>query len=238
MGKPVIWVVVPFSRPDMADNVMENYHRQEYTDKRLLIVENGDGIGAWKDEYDSIHLSPKHQSHAKNRAIEWLKKHHPNDYWCCMDDDDYYGKGYVAEHAARAKRGRINGKRNAWIEFDRGIVYFGNHWSPYTETESMVGGTMGSYVADAQQFPIIPAAEEFGFCDAARTAGLEVLTTSSQHFCYNRLGNPRDHTFQAREEKLWRYSGSTGIRYEGTKEDAVNGHAPEGNPVRYGESNV
>lgn len=234
--KPIVWVVVPFSRPEMKHRVLRNFHRQTYKDKRLVIVENGEGVGTFTDDehlYDHILLSPAHQSHAKNTAIDFLKGKYPDDYWCCMDDDDFYGSEYVTEHATRAKRGRINGKRNAWIQFDSGLVYFGHHWEPYTEAKSLVGGTMGSYLADAQDFPVVVAGEEAGFCRAARAAGCEVLTTSPKNFCYNRLGDTKSHTFQAREEKMWRFSGGTGIKVLGSWLHWVIGSPPVGNPSQY-----
>ena len=231
-----VWTVVPFSRPAMRNRVLRNFHRQTYANKRLVIVENGDGVGSFVDEpylYDHVILSQNHQSHAKNTAIDFLKKNHPDDYWCAMDDDDFYGPQYITEHSERAKHGRINGKRNAWVKFDSGLVYFGHHWKRYSAAKSFIGGTMGSYISDAQEFPVVVAGEEAGFCESARSKGMDTLTTSSSNFCYNRLGDPSSHTFQADEEKVWRQSGGTGIRVKGPWSTWVSGTPPVGNPVQF-----
>lgn len=234
---PRIWVVVPFSRPENKTNVLDNFARQSYGDKKLVIAENGGGISTFTDdsEYDHILLSPAHQSHAKNRAIEFLQKEYPDDYWACMDDDDYYGPEYLQEHADKAERGVILGKRNAWVQFDSGLVYFGGSWKEGDPSDSFVGGTMGSYLSDAQEFPI-RCAEEHGFCEAARNKELTTRLLSPLHFCYNRLGSPSDHAYQASEEKLWRHSGGKGVRVLGSKEDWASGPPPSDEPKEYWES--
>lgn len=232
---PRIWVVVPFSRTENKTNVLDNFARQSYKNKRLVIVENGDGIGAFSEgEMDHVILSPEHQSHAKNRAIEFLRKTYPRDYWACMDDDDYYGREYLQEHADNAERGVILGKKTAWVQFDSGLVYFGHAWNEGDDTQSFVGGTMGSYLADAQGFPI-KCAEEHGFCEAARNKGLTTRLLSPFHFCYNRTGNPSDHAYQAREEKVWRHSGGKGVRVLGSKEEWASGPPPSDEPREYWE---
>lgn len=233
---PRIWVVVPFSRPENKTNVLDNFARQSYENKKLVIVENGAGISTFSDdnEYDHILLSPAHQSHAKNRAIEFLQEEHPDDYWACMDDDDYYGREYLEEHAREAEHGVILGKKNAWIQFDSGLVYFGNSWNEGEASTSFVGGTMGSYLADAQEFPI-RCAEEHGFCEAARNKGLTTRLLSPFHFCYNRTGSPSNHAYQAREEKVWRHSGGKGIRVLGSKKVWAPGPPPSNEPREYWE---
>lgn len=235
---PRIWVVVPFSRPENKTNVLDNFVRQRYAKKGLVIVENGDGIGTFAHGGDVTHLmiSPTHQSHAKNRAIEFLQEKYPDDYWVCMDDDDYYGREYLQEHADFAERGVIRGKRNAWMEFDSTLVYFGHHWEPDTDAQSFVGGTMGSYLTDAQEFPLVTVGEEAGFCQAARDAGLKVKTTTQSNFCYNRRGNPLSHTYQAPEERMWRSSGGTGIRVLGSKRVWVMKPPPSVEPREYWET--
>lgn len=234
---PRIWVVVPFSRPENKTNVLDNFARQSYKNANLVIVENGDGIGTFEHGGKVVHLmlSPTHQSHAKNRAIEFLKKTYPDDYWVCMDDDDYYGREYLQEHADNAEHGVILGKKTAWVQFDSGLVYFGDTWQEGDATESFIGGSMGSYLADAQEFPI-KCAEEHGFLEVARNKGLTARLLSQFHFCYNRTGNPNDHAYKAREEKVWRHMGGKGIRVLGSKRVWVMKPPPSVEPREYWET--
>lgn len=231
MGRsPEIWVVVPFSRPEMRRQVLDNFYRQTYDNKRLCIIENGNGISTFTDDrdYDQILLSPRHQSHARNTAIKWLKKNHPLAYWVSMDDDDYYGPGYLTEHAEKAEYGRVSGKKASWVKFDSGLVYFGHHWSEDTEAPSLMGGTIGCYVSESPLFPIKVAGEEFEFCEDARRSGMSILTTSQNHYCYDREGDPHGHAYKADENKMWRVSGWTGVRVNGSCEQWISGPPPNG----------
>jgi GT2 family glycosyltransferase len=42
---PTLNVIVPFSRPQNIVNVLNNFHRQTYYNKKLIIVENGEATG-------------------------------------------------------------------------------------------------------------------------------------------------------------------------------------------------
>ena len=89
-----IYAIVPFSRPDMLENVKNNFVRQKFLDKKLIIVENGPAIGACKKynfQPDILLTSDAHQSHAKNTAINELNKR-GGGFWTTLDDDDWYGK--------------------------------------------------------------------------------------------------------------------------------------------------
>jgi len=220
----------------MKDNVLRNFQSQSYENKRLVIVENGDGLGTFfYDEIVHKLNSEAHQSSAKNTAIKYLKEKYPDDYWVCMDDDDYYGTEYLQEHADNAERGVIRGKRTAWVEFDSGLVWFGDSWKTGDDTESFVGGTMGSYLTDAQEFPLV-CGEEHGFCKAALNKGLACRLLSPLHFCYSRRGEPNEHAYKAREEKFWRHQGGKGIRVLGSKRAWVKKYPPSIEPRNYWES--
>ncbi len=65
-------VIVPLSRPLMIDNVRDNFERQRYQNKRLVIVQNGPGLCACQRAGFQpdvlIDISKAHQSTAKNSA--------------------------------------------------------------------------------------------------------------------------------------------------------------------------
>lgn len=91
-----LFCVVPFSRPKMLSNIVANLRRQRYRDFKVIVVENGDALSAWRDT--SLMASvlqlrgPPHQADAKNLA---LSKMHPGDIFVTIDDDDEYRSGYL-----------------------------------------------------------------------------------------------------------------------------------------------
>ena len=209
----------------MRARVLSNFSRQAYPNKRLLIVENGDACHAYSgDDADCVLVSEAHQSSARNAGIAWLKRNRPDAYWVSMDDDDYYGEGYLSEHVLFAKPGRATGKWFGWYQFDSGLVYFGHGVPQYEPVPCLLGATIGSYVADAALFPEVQTGEEGGYCSKMD----EVFALSTQHFCASREGDPNEHTHKASEKKLWRRAGWTGVRVSGTWDQWVGGEPPAG----------
>jgi hypothetical protein len=211
-----LWVVVAASRPDKAENVLGNYLRQGILSARLLIVENGDAVGLYEGlrSVDARIQSEAHHSLAKNAGLAWLRENHPGAYYVAMDDDDYYGTGYLAEHARKAERGVVRGKRNGWVQFDSGLHYFFRPGEEDDEAVSLSGGTIGGYVDEIPDFPV-QVAEEHGFCEEARARGLSVRYLSTKHYCYSREGDPKSHAWMAREEKVHRMLGSKSVKVDG-----------------------
>jgi len=117
MKMEVIYLIVPFSKPKFLKNVIENFNQQTYKNKKLIIVENGDGIGTCKDsgfKPDVLLKSDPHQSYARNEAVNWIKS---NGGGMCanFDDDDYYGPEYISEIMNNRNKADIIGKYNFYL---------------------------------------------------------------------------------------------------------------------------
>ena len=95
----LIYAICPFSRPSFLKNVIRNFRRQTYQEKKLIVVENGDAVGACTAvgfEPDVLLRSEPHQSHAKNAALRWIRQN-GGGWFSTFDDDDYYGPNYLQE---------------------------------------------------------------------------------------------------------------------------------------------
>lgn len=230
---PEIWVVVPASRPQHSERVLDQFHAQTYGHKKLLVVENGDAVGSYSGlGVDVLLDSIPHQSAAKNRALDHLRKHQPEALVAFWDDDDRYGDHYLSEQALLARNGTIWAKRETWVEFPTGLVWFGHNWKPGDDAEYVSGATISGYVQDMPNFPITPCAEEQGFVKRAKANGVRVRHSTRRGFVYDRTSALCDHTYKAREEKVWRHSGK-GIRVAGTWRDWIESDPPYGPVDRY-----
>src|SRR5690606_4134641 len=116
----VSWILVPFARPERLENVQANFQRQSHEGKKLCIVENGPAIGACKVagfEPDLLLTSDvAHPSAARNVGLDALADFGEDTHVCCMDDDDFYGSFYQAEHLLFAARGRRSEERRVGKE--------------------------------------------------------------------------------------------------------------------------
>lgn len=178
-------VIVPFSRPIFFNNVIQNFKSQNYQNKRLIVVENGDGIGFFKDTGCIVLSSDCHHAHAKNEAISWLKKD-GGGWWVTMDDDDYYGPEYLTEISNNLKNGNVLGK------FGR---FFGNEENTFlilgheNQIESMVlGATLTARAEESCE--LIPVThDDLLFTNKMIELGGTVYATSKNNFIHKRYKN-------------------------------------------------
>jgi len=225
--------MVPSHRPGMTGNVLANFRRQTYKNKRLLVVENGDALGVYEREWPFpevriIKSQATSASGARNAGLNWLRLFHPGAFVVTMDDDDYYGPEYLSEHALHARPWRINGKRWGWVSFDSGVVYFGNGWTPGPARGLLLGGTMGFFEHPELRFDeSVLCGEDSVFCREANSLGMSTNLLTAQHYCLSREGSPDAHTHKAKDSKIWRYAGFAGIRVGGGKA-LCSGPPPQG----------
>lgn len=194
----MMWVLVPFSRPDYLQNVRENFDRQTMAGKKLCIVENGAAIGACKQagfEPDLLLTSEAHPSLARNAGLVALRD--LDAHFSCMDDDDFYGPEYQWEHFEHAKRGRVTGKMPHWVRFEAvGKLWLFNRERANRKVSWVQGPTIGGFARDVPDFPLKPIGEDVAFCRVHREAGGEVFNTSVGNFLYVRRSDEKSHAYR------------------------------------------
>ena len=189
---PIV-IVVPFSRPENAANVLANFARQTYPAKTLLIVENGRGLNAWRGP-GTVLKAPQANTagKAKNVALKYLRDNGVR--WACiMDDDDYYSPGYLAEQAPFMSRYAIVGKNQHFILDDDGfwLVNAYVHSTPYHWCS---GGVQCLDLNRVGWFTEGPLHEDVNLVHDAQKMGQTLFVTSPYGTLLNRTG--QDHTFK------------------------------------------
>lgn len=231
-----IWCVVPFSRPGNLELVRRQFAYQTYQDKRLVIVENGDAIGACKKagfEPDLLLTSKKHQSYAKNEALLALKEKCPDDYWTTTDDDDYYGPHYLQELSQSLHRGDVIGKSKSFIRLSDGKVYLINKWGENAITDCVVHGpTITARIKDSLLFQVEDWGEDLDWVDEMKRLGAKVYATSRYNWCYFRSHDGSGHAWSVSDQEIRFANSGNLIDYGPFNEGIVNGlREPEGEVV-------
>lgn len=97
-----ISIITPTRKKDCMDQLINNYHRQKYENKELIIVINNDEMNEkmfekYMNEDKSIQVyqlpARLHLAECLNLAITKAQF----DYIARFDDDDYYGEEYLKE---------------------------------------------------------------------------------------------------------------------------------------------
>jgi glycosyltransferase involved in cell wall biosynthesis len=226
---PTIWCIVPFSRPQYAQTIFQRFAAQTYPNKKLVLVENGDGEGTCQRlnlKPDLLLTSGKHQSWAKNEGILKLRAlGHTRDFWTTWDDDDYYGPRYLEELAENLHKGDVIGKSKSFIKLSDDNLYLID-----TPPENVAlddkwvvhGPTITARVGESLLFEHQPFAEDLKFVDEMRLQGAKIYVTSRYNWCYRRNASS-NHTWQISDDEFKYANSGSFINYGPFDEDVVNG---------------
>lgn len=237
MPSKTIWCIVPFSRPEYAQNIFNSFAQQTYQNKKLCIVENGDGVGTCKKHSlvpDLLLSSGKHQSWAKNEGILKLRSLGYNDFWTTWDDDDYYGPFYLDELSRNLHKGDVIGKSKSFIKLSDDNLYLMD-----TAPQNILldkrwvvhGPTITARVQDSLLFEHQPFAEDLKFVDQMREQGADIYVTSKYNWCYMR-GDSANHTWKISDDEFKYANSGSLIDYGPFDEDIINGKKEvEGNVI-------
>jgi len=206
----MIWMISGLHDPRWLSNVLDNYNRQKYPYRRLIIVENGKGIGASKTVQlpkETIVLSSDTGPSAPmNAGIQWLKQNAKKDSWFCKcDADDYYGPQYLNQIRMAMKSGAdYVGRKSLYIRTAEGKL-----WYAESKDEAFVfhGPTISARLGTTLEFPLVSGwGEDAEWCRSMYKAGKKPFTLGPEGFCYQRWSN-YNHTWPCTDLEirvLWR----------------------------------
>lgn len=191
----MIWLIVPFSRPNFLRNVIANFRRLEFNDKKLLLVCNGDAEGFSTDEGVVIE-SENGVAEPMNAGLEYIRKHGKgSDWFCKFDDDDLYLEKYLnGPLEAQSKGARFGGQLAAWMKTTDNKLWFidgpQNEWG----TEGAHGPTLFGSI-DCIDFPHVDkwGEDALWYRGMASEFGSGWLTNAND-FCWMRYKN-HNHAF-------------------------------------------
>jgi glycosyltransferase involved in cell wall biosynthesis len=219
------FVVVPFSRPHFAKTVWDNFQRQTHQHKTLVIVENGEAKGKWPYPGCIVLQSGKHQSKAKNRAIEWVREQ-GGGYIAIFDDDDYYGPKYLEEVVSEGAIENFNivGKVPHFVWEKRGLFLIQPNLAN-AQRKWVRGGSTLFHTSKVSFFPIMTTGEDVEFCLQTLRNGGHVYSSSPYHCCYMR--NNEDHTYKENVVETFRYHQHLILHVSKTLDlNLINGDVP------------
>lgn len=217
-------VIVPLSRSPFLSNVARNFARQTFGRKRLVIVENGEAVGACAKAGfvpDVVLTSEAHQSHAKNAGLNWLREQ-GGGFFATMDDDDYYGPRYLEETVAHSGRADIIGKSAIFIRAAGGVMRYFEHEGALRFVDFVHGPTIAGRAEDVVDFPVMGWCEDAAFIATMRDQGATVWATSRFHFMQRRFPGLH-HTWQITDRQMVQVSKGPVFEVGPEDRDVVDG---------------
>lgn len=207
MGAKMITVIACTMRSSCIDNVFENYDRQLWQDKQMIIVLNNDKMDielyrqrASQYPENEVRVYQLPQKYMLGKCLNYAINLAEDGLIAKFDDDDYYGPKFLSETARAIKQGwaSIVGKHTAYLYFKskQALMVFrrGREWS---YRRSVKGGTL---VFKKSVWKRVPFPEfkkngtDSGWLGRCVRRGFRVYSVSKRHYVCIRRKNWSSHT--------------------------------------------
>jgi len=213
-GSPGVSVITCTNRPDRLENILDNYLRQIYSPRELIIVVNSESINIdeWRrrteGHYD-ISILQLGSNQTLGECLNYGIDHSRYDYVAKCDDDDYYAPKYLSDLMPlfASTGAQIVGKCSMFVYFagsqTLAIALPGNENMPVA---GVAGATMiiSKQVFSQVRFTVTSFGEDSLFLQECVTRGIPIFSGDRFNFVCIR-SNPDQHTWQVDETEYLKY---------------------------------
>ncbi|WP_221563886.1 glycosyltransferase [Alkalihalobacillus sp. TS-13] len=220
----MISVITCTNKEYTLPNILENYKRQSWKDKELIIILNKDSMSLleWKRKVQDdpaikvLQLSGDTTlGECLNRAV----KEANYEYIAKFDDDDYYTEDYLIHSMETLvqSKARVIGKTTIYMYFeDDRILYSFNPYKFAGEADQdsenrynrkvLMGGTLlfEKSVIDSVPFQACNTGEDAKLCEECIEQGIPIYSGTKDHYVYIRSAVDV-HTWKIKNQKLKRF---------------------------------
>ena len=206
-------IVTVTNRPGFLDLVIENYQRQAYPDKELIVVLNSDTFSL-RDVEEKLAAIPdarvfqKPESCTLGLCLNHALDQSQAEYFAKFDDDDFYGEHYLTDqiNAFLYSGTEIVGKRAyfAYLEGQRCLALrFPDREHRYVKFVSGATLVVRRDLFEEQRFPEdVQRGVDTKFQQACIDQGIGIYATDRFNFVATRLKSTAGHTWQISDEQF------------------------------------
>jgi GT2 family glycosyltransferase len=209
MTYPHIFVVAVTNKGyDYLSNVINNFIRQTYPSKRLMIIFNSSDIKK-EDIEDKLFLNgivnaivkiipDESLGYCLNESIKEI----PEEYkiWCKMDDDDFYGKNYLTTNLKAMLRSKadIIGRRDMYIyvpELKKLYLKYKKVNNKFVDWVQGASLFLNKIVFNKVLFPDRKRGSDTQFLLSCKNNGFKIFASTINDFIVIRRLNNHNHTW-------------------------------------------
>lgn len=109
MAKQGVSIVTSTNRPHYFKHLLNNYKRQRYPHKELIIVLNKDSmkLSDYRHRvkaYKNVYVYKVAEKYTLGKCLNYAVRHAKYPYIAKFDDDDYYSPFYITEQVRAIRR--------------------------------------------------------------------------------------------------------------------------------------
>ena len=206
-GQPSVTVLMPTMRPENVARCLDNFKKQTYPDKELLLILNNAEFDLDSIQKDAGLIPNVHVLHVEGRTTlgDCLNRGvaaAAGSYIAKMDDDDHYGERYLSDSvlAASFSGAEVVGKGLYFIYFEAtGTTAWREGLPEHMFASSVAGGTLFIQTEVVREIPFdsVSSREDKYFLRASTQAGCRIYSADRFNFIRVRtrlLSNHADQT--------------------------------------------
>ena len=211
-ARPTVSVVISTCRPRNVTHALENFARQSYQEKELLLVLNNssfdiDSIRAQARACPNVHVLQMEGQPTLGACLNRAVREASGAYIAKMDDDDHYGERYISDMmlAAAYSDAEILGK-GAYFAYLEGPNKMAlrevraDH--QYTDMVAGASLTVRREVLERVTFQNRNSGEDTAFLMEAVQAGCRVYSADRFNYVSVRRANPAKHTWKIKDAEF------------------------------------
>lgn len=203
-----ISIITCTNRPKYMKNVFENYNRQSYKDKELIIILNNNrmNINDWKlkaKEFSNVSIFQVDEKKSLGYCLNFGISKSSYNIIAKMDDDDYYGPNYLLQAVKALKYADVVGKYCTYVYFeDSNTLAIRNPKRENRYVYRLEGPTLvfRKKVFNKIQFHDKSLGEDIQFCRDCLKNGIKLYATDKNNYVYIRHSSKDKHTWNIRDE--------------------------------------
>lgn len=201
--------IVVVTRRDNIRKIIDNYKKQSYLNKELLILINTLSINIEKfiqilndSNIDNYQIYQNHESISLGECYNFCITKMNGKYFCKMDDDDLYSENYIVNQLFLLKKNKafIIGKSYFYLYDSKNDILYSKYISSI-----VLGGTLiiDKIVFDYIKFNNVNRGEDTLFLKDAKSKNVKILSSDINDFVYIRYtDNNNHHTYNVNIQKI------------------------------------
>ncbi|MFC7678018.1 glycosyltransferase [Paenibacillus sp. GCM10028914] len=204
----MVSVITCTMRQESLRNVFNNYDRQKWSDKELIIIVNKNdmSVSRWirrAERYDNVTIYKLPEQMTLGKCLNFAIEKAKYSYIAKFDDDDYYGANYLiqAMRAFQETDADIVGKKDIY-------VYMEAIQAILLRTKKEISGLGGptlvfkKEVWDRVKWPTsMKTGSDTSFKKQCLKHGFKFHSTDTSNFVYVRKADPMEHTWTISNEE-------------------------------------
>jgi cellulose synthase/poly-beta-1,6-N-acetylglucosamine synthase-like glycosyltransferase len=205
-------IITCTKRPAYLQNILNNYLRQDFSPKELIIIVNNNAINLehWRRQafqYPHVKILRIDEKIGQGACLNYAANQAIYDYVAKFDDDDYYAPAYLNNAVAALENSGagVVGKASWFLYFEgsRTLALF----APGRENsfvDKVTGATMviRKDVVKLIRFRNLNAGEDVEFCRDCVRNNIRIYSTDRFNFVGIRRSNIVSHTWQDSEARI------------------------------------